>query len=88
MSQLLSYRERIDEIDEALIELLGERFQFVKQVGIYKKEHNLPPLQPGRWAEVVRTRTAWAVERGLSPEFIEKLWNDLHEYALEEEAKV
>lgn len=85
MSPLLSYRDQIDALDKEIIELLGKRFSVVKQVGIYKKEHNLPPLQPERWAEVVKTRTAWAIENRLSPEFIERIWNELHEYALEEE---
>lgn len=88
MSPLISYRQRIDAIDKDIIKLLGERFSIVKQVGIYKKEHDLPPLQPDRWVEVLRTRTAWAVENGLSPEFVERLWNELHSYALEEEERV
>jgi len=88
MNPLTSYRQQIDTIDESLIKLLGERFQVVKQVGVYKKEHDLPPLQPDRWIEVLRTRTAWAVENGLSPEFVERLWNELHGYALEEEERV
>lgn len=88
MSPLLSYRDKIDILDREIIELLGKRFSVVKQVGIYKKEHNLPPLQPSRWVEVLKTRKAWAIENGLSPEFIERIWNELHEYALEEEAKV
>lgn len=88
MSPLDSHRQQIDAIDKGIIELLGKRFWVVKQVGIYKKENNLPPLQSDRWAEVIRTRTAWALKNGLSPEFVERLWNEFHEYALEEEEKV
>lgn len=88
MPELSSYRQEIDTLDREIIELLGKRFAAVRQVGIFKKEHNLPPLQSSRWAEVIKTRTAWAVEQGLSPAFIEQLWDKMHTYALEEEEKI
>ena len=88
MPELSSYRQEIDNIDREIIELLGRRFVAVRQVGVIKKEHNLPPLQPARWAEVVKTRTAWGVENQLSPKLITNVWNELHKYALEEETKV
>ncbi len=58
MPELSSYRQEIDNIDKEIIKLLGKRFTTVKQVGVLKKEQNLPPLQPSRWAEVIKTRTA------------------------------
>ncbi|MDD2917267.1 MAG: chorismate mutase [Candidatus Gracilibacteria bacterium] len=84
---LTDFRNQIDQIDDQLIELLAKRFEVVKQVGIYKKEHNLPPLQPGRWQEVLDKRTRKAGEFGLDATFVVDVWNRIHEYALELEEK-
>lgn len=82
MPQLQNYRNQIDQIDAKLIELLAERFEVVKKVWEYKKLNNLPPLQPGRWQEVLNSKKKIAWEKWISPEFIETIWNEIHEYAL------
>jgi 4-amino-4-deoxychorismate mutase len=49
------FRRRLDEIDEGIARLLGERFQICREVAAYKSEHEIPMMQPGR-VEVVRSR--------------------------------
>lgn len=82
MPQLQNFRNQIDQIDAELIELLAQRFEVVKKVWEYKKLNNLPPLQPGRWQEVLNSKKKLAEEKGISPVFIENIWNEIHEYAL------
>lgn len=82
MDELKIYREQIDLIDNQLIQLLFNRFEVVKKVWVYKKKHNLPPLQPERWQQVLKNIKAKWDEFWLSQEFIEKIWNEIHEYAL------
>jgi len=60
---LEGYRETINIIDRQLIELLSKRFETVRKIGAYKKERNMPPLQPARWREVLDSRRAWALEQ-------------------------
>ena len=38
---LNDFREKIDEIDSAIVEKLQERFRIAKEIGKYKKENNL-----------------------------------------------
>lgn len=83
MQQLQNYRNQIDEIDAQIIELLAKRFEVVKKVWEYKKIHNLPPLQPERWQQVLSSKKELAKQYWINPEFIEKIWNNIHEYALE-----
>jgi 4-amino-4-deoxychorismate mutase len=54
------FRVRLDEIDDALAYLLGERFQICREVASYKSEHEIAMMQPGR-VEQVRARY---MERG------------------------
>lgn len=41
-------RERIDEIDDTLLQAFTDRMEAVAQMADYKKEHNLPILDPAR----------------------------------------
>lgn len=82
MQELQDYRNQIDEIDTQIITLLSERFEVVKKVWEYKKLHNLPPLQPERWQQVLSSKKELAQKYGVNPEFIETIWNEIHTEAL------
>jgi chorismate mutase len=49
------FRRRLDQIDEEVARLLGERFQICREVAIHKSEHGIPMMQPDR-VEIVRAR--------------------------------
>ena len=76
------YRKQIDFLDSWIIDLLVKRFEVVKLVWEYKKENNLPPLQPERWKQVLESKIKLWEEKWLSKEFIENIWNEIHKYAL------
>jgi chorismate mutase len=40
-------RRKIDSLDKQLIEILGARQRAVKEIGIYKAQHHIPPLTAG-----------------------------------------
>ena len=42
MKDLNSLRNKIDKIDNEIIDLLNDRFDVVKEIGEYKKENNIP----------------------------------------------
>ncbi len=46
------FRHRLDEIDDEVASLLGERFQICREIARYKQAHAIPMMQPGRVAEV------------------------------------
>jgi chorismate mutase len=49
------FRRRLDEIDDEIARLLGERFEICREVAVYKSEHEIPMMQPNR-VEQVRAR--------------------------------
>jgi chorismate mutase-like protein len=49
---LAEYRERIDEIDRRLVELLNERTSIVEEIGRTKREAALPIYEPKREGQV------------------------------------
>jgi chorismate mutase len=69
------FRGRLDLIDEEIAALLGERFDICREVAVYKSEHEIPMMQPGR-VEVVRTRyLERGAQVGLPEEFVAALFD-------------
>lgn len=77
-NQLDDFRKQIDEIDGQIVSLLAERMKIVKKIGAFKKQRNIPPLDPARWQEVIKTKKG----------FIKKIWEIIHEEALKIEKKL
>jgi chorismate mutase len=75
-------REKIDILDDKILELIAQRLEVVREVGELKKEFNIPPLQPERWKEVLEKLKKKGGEKNISEELIEKIWNAIHEEAL------
>lgn len=86
-SELQTLRDHIDRLDEQLLRVLSERAKLVDEVGRYKKARGLEPLDMTRWQQVLQAKKARAAELGLCPEFIDGLYNLIHEYSLHLESK-
>lgn len=79
---LAANRKIIDSLDNELIQVLGKREEIVRQIGIYKAKNHIAPLQAARFQEVVNKGITAGKKVGLSPEFITKLLNAVHEESL------
>ena len=71
-------RQQIDEIDEQLLSLLSKRMRISREIGTYKKEHNMPILQSGRYNEILDKRGKMGTSLDLSPEFISEIMKSIH----------
>lgn len=81
-------RAEIDRIDQAIITLLGKRFEYVREVVKYKERTAEGVVANGRREQVLLERRALAVENGLDPDVIEKMYADLVQYFISEEMKI
>lgn len=70
---LAELRERIDELDAALIKLMADRFEVTRRVGLHKKQAGLPPADPSREERQIARLRAMAEAADLDPTFSEKL---------------
>jgi len=59
--------------------LILQRMQISKQIGVYKREHNLPVLQKKRYAKILKNRLDWARKNGLDDEVVQRIMEALHE---------
>ena len=67
------FRNRLDEIDDEIAKLLGERLQICREVAVYKSEHEIPMMQPER-VKIVRERY---LARGAEHDLPEQFSSDL-----------
>ncbi|RNC83092.1 MAG: bifunctional chorismate mutase/prephenate dehydrogenase [Balneola sp.] len=69
--ELQGSRQRIDEIDEQILDLLAERAKIVQEVIKTKVENQLPVFVPEREIEKSKSFKAKATERGIDPDWAE-----------------
>lgn len=76
---LTPFRKRLDEIDDQIARLLGERLDICREVASYKSRHDIPMMQPDR-VEAVRARY---LERGAEVNLPEDFTARLFELLIE-----
>ena len=81
-------RKQIDELDNQLIELLAKRMRVCREIGQYKKEHNMTVLQTSRYNEILDKRGAQGVLCGMSSEFIRSVFEEVHEESVRQQIEI
>ena len=81
-------RKQIDELDNQLIELLAKRMRVCREIGQYKKEHNMTVLQTSRYNEILDKRGAQGVLCGMSSEFIRSIFEEVHEESVRQQIEI
>jgi len=71
---LQPFRERLDILDEQIARLLGERFDVCRNVAYYKREHDIPMMQPDRVKFVRERYLARGAEVNLPEDFTAALF--------------
>jgi 4-amino-4-deoxychorismate mutase len=74
MTGLEPFRVRLDELDEQIARLLGERFDVCRAVARHKREHGIAMMQPERVAQVRARYEARGAEVALPADFTAALF--------------
>lgn len=78
-NQLDLLRSRIDVLDKELLEVLSSRIKIIREIGTYKKEHNVTALQINRWTQLMENRVKMGMEMDLNETFTKILFQLIHE---------
>ena len=81
-------RKQIDELDNQLLELLAKRMRVCREIGLYKKEHNLTVVQTRRYSEILDKRGAQASLCGMSDTFIRSVFEHIHEESVAQQIEI
>lgn len=81
MNKLDKLREEINLVDKEILVALRKRMELVKEIGAYKKQHNLPIRDPQREEQILEAIKARGVGFNLSASLLEKVWRTFFEEA-------
>lgn len=81
-------RNQIDDLDNQLMELLAKRMRVCREIGQYKKEHNMTVLQPSRYNEILDKRGAQGSLCGMDAEFIKNVFEEVHEESVRQQMEI
>lgn len=85
---LKDQRARIDALDDQIIDLLVERMDIVREVGMIKARHNIATVQQDRVVEVRERNAERGAKKGLNPGMVRKIYNAIIDEAHEIEQTI
>lgn len=86
--EMQKLRRDIDFTDGKLFDLLGNRMQIAEKMGALKKEENIAILQAQRWNEVFQKMLEMGEARGLTPDFVERIFKAIHQESITHQGKM
>lgn len=88
MLTLAELRDEIDKLDDRIVNLIDERMNIVEQIGTYKKKNNITILQNQRWDDMLKSRLILGGKKGLSHEFIVKVFSAIHQESINKQTRI
>jgi chorismate mutase len=88
LTALATLREQINQIDDELLALIGQRMKIADRIGKYKRENNITILQTQRWNEILAKAFVKGELLGLSKDFITKYFDAVHLESISHQNKI
>ena len=85
---IVQLRKQIDELDNQLVDLLSKRMRVCREIGQYKKEHNMTVRQASRYKEILEKRGVQGALCGMSAEFVAKVFESIHEESVRQQIEL
>ena len=85
---ITTLRRQIDEVDNQLMELLAKRMRVCREIGYFKKEHNMTVLQTSRYNEILDKRGAQGSLCGMDPMFVKTVFEAIHEESVRQQMEI
>jgi chorismate mutase len=85
---LASMREQINQLDDELLQILGQRMKVADKIGEFKKNNNITILQTKRWNDILERAMLKGDKLGLSREFITKYFDAVHLESISHQNKI
>ncbi|MGA0966464.1 MAG: chorismate mutase [Flavobacteriaceae bacterium] len=87
-NELSVLRSQIDITDQNLLDILGKRMKVAEQIGTLKRANNVAVLQNKRWNEILGSMILEGQDRGLSEEFILRVFKAIHQESINKQEKI
>jgi len=81
-------REKIDTLDNTIMEVLTNRMKIIEEIGMYKKQNNITILQPDRWEKILTRVLEEARKNNLSEELVERVFKAIHQASIDRQTDI
>lgn len=81
-------RQQIDELDNQLMDLLSKRMRVCREIGQYKKEHNMTVVQTKRYNEILDKRGVQGSMCGMDADFVKQIYEHIHEESVRQQIEI
>ena len=71
-----------------LLAVLARRMSVSREIGLFKKAHNLRVVQPARYQDVMKARLAEGSTLGLSEDFTQLVMQAIHEESVRQQLDI
>jgi len=88
INALSHLREQINQVDDELLLLIGQRMKLADKIGEYKRDNKITILQTNRWNEILERAYSKGEKLGLSKEFIVRYFDAVHLESINHQNKV
>jgi chorismate mutase len=81
-------RQQINNLDDELMQILGQRMKIAEKIGEYKKNNSITILQTNRWNEILERAFVKGDKLNLSKEFITRYFDAVHMESISHQNKI
>ena len=85
---ITALRKQIDEIDMSILEILAKRMRISREIGQYKKEHDMAILQSKRYDEIISTRVADGKTMSMGEDFLNTIFEAIHAESVRQQMEI
>ena len=79
---LSALRGEIDDVDDALLQLLARRMEIATRIGAYKRQEGMAVVQMDRWKAILSEHIALGKELGLDPDLVQAVFEAIHQASI------
>ena len=88
INELENLRIKIDDADSQILDIIGNRMKVSEEIGKIKKKQNVAILQSARWNGILEKMILDGKEKGLSEDFILKIFKAIHQESINHQEKI
>ena len=88
INELENLRIKIDDADSQILDIIGNRIKVSEEIGKIKKKQNVAILQSARWNDILEKMISDGKEKGLSEDFILKIFKAIHQESINHQEKI
>lgn len=81
-------RNQIDNCDNELMDILAKRMRICREIGTFKKEHNITILQTDRINEIIEKRQSQSLQCKIDAEFIKVIIEAIHKESVRQQMEI